>query len=229
MSTTVDWTCVGIYPNQTPLDRVVEQGNANVTVTVDAVSDPVSTAVNNYRVACSGSAARGYNLAQYRLTNRAQFSFDISSTGRLFSSASFAPQGRFTLVAQRPHWFMDLPGSAVLKVSARTSTEVNDEEGTLVRVVNTRPRTLLLAEARASNTDARTSGIVDIAAFDEVIQVDIGLTVRPGFFVTMFAQYTFNVMALNSAGFAVDFATFNPKGDPPGDGLNVPFASVSIV
>ncbi len=72
------------------------------------------------------------------------------------------------------------------------------------------------------------SRVIDVPPFSLILSVDTGVNVGPGYRVRITGMYEASIwVAGESADAEYDFNVPDPN-NPPGDGLNFPFASITI-
>jgi hypothetical protein len=206
--------------------------NSNLVLNTAPTADPISDAINNVRFACTGFAGHGtFETVMFTLRTFHTFRFQPAMEGRLtIAHTHFMPQGGTALTARAPTWIFDGPGlvtvnvfkSMRLRVIAANGLEVPGSRGfrRLVNIFSSTSRATSVADSDAATLDAELLEITYSRSSTTLVTQSDTVEVQ--------ARYTIQIIARDGADFFVDFASVGAIGGNPGDGLNSPFAVISI-
>lgn len=219
MSTFTHWQAIRIKHR---LEQVWEPEWGQTT---EDSRDPISNGVNNVRFAGSYG---GYGLMTYETAHR--FEFEVESSGNLHAAVSMAPEG-ICFIATGDHVDKregpEFDPSALFRLFQRMRVGVFDDNGKLVRRRTTRSDIIMTAILNVANQAGLSD--ININPYDGVISRDLDFMVRPGYSVVVIGLYNILMELSRSARMDVDFASYHDPNNPPGLGLNCPFASISVV
>jgi hypothetical protein len=175
----------------------------------------------NYQTSEAGNDVKRY----VTLVTVARFEFPVESSGNLHAAVSMAPEGVCFAAIDNVSNVWNFAKAAV-GLFRRMRVGVINENGDLVRQLTT---TFEESLTLVSQTFEPQGASVNVNAFDGVISRNLNFVVHPGFSVIVLGLQQLHVLATDNARCDVDFGSLSDANDPPGFGLNCPFASISIV
>lgn len=220
MSTTVHWRANKVT------GKIVQRRESHdgvVLVAVPPTADPIQDAVNNVRFNISCISHHG--LARCRIRSFQRFQFRPRTTGRLTANICAAPQGSVLFVAG-PRDFRD----CIYAISAGMRVTVKDTLGNVIfdELPDLEDIDSEIMAGWGHGTSETQVRVLDVAPFSWVLSMNTGVMVGPGYRVTITGMFEAFLSALGEFVSELDYSFSDPH-NPPGDGLNFPFASITII